>query len=96
MAAIAAAAGESTTEPDAASDSACAEAGVVMAALMGDFSATATGDERELMKAESSILDFSIMSFTLGENLTPEENSPASLLTSGPFALEFLEPSSSC
>jgi hypothetical protein len=91
-----AAAGESTPEPDAAPDRELTEAGTDVAAIMGEFSATATEDERELMKADSSILDCSIMSFTLGENFTPEENSPASLLTSGPFALEFLEPSWSC
>jgi hypothetical protein len=93
LAAGAAAAGESTPEPDAAPDRELAEAGTGVAASMGEFSATATEDERELMKAESSILDCSIMSFTLGENFTPEENSPASLLMSGPFALELFEPS---
>jgi hypothetical protein len=93
LAAGIAAAGESSPESDATPDNVLTEAGTGMAASMGEVSATATEDERELMKADSSILDCSIMSFTLGENFTPEENSPASLLTSGPFALEFLEPS---
>jgi hypothetical protein len=86
-------AGESSPEPDATPDSVLTEAVAGLAASVGEVSATAAEDERELMKADSSILDCSIMSFTLGENFTPKENSLASLLMSGPLALEFLEPS---
>jgi hypothetical protein len=65
-----------------------------VAATTGDISVASAGDDRELMKVISSILDCSIMLFTLGENLTPEENSLVSLLISGPLEVEFLVPSS--
>jgi hypothetical protein len=93
LAAGVAAVGEASPEPDAAPACERTEAGAGMAASMSEVSATASEEDRELMKADSSILDCSIMSFTLGENFTPEANSPASLLTSGPFAVEFLDPS---
>jgi hypothetical protein len=80
------AAGEASPKPDAAPACACTVTGAGMAAALCEISATASEEDRDLMKADSSILDCSIMSFTLGENFTPEENSPASLLTSGPNA----------
>jgi hypothetical protein len=58
-------------------------------------SAAAAEGARELMKAAILILDCSIICFTLGENLTPEEKSPASLLMSGPFEAAFFDPSCS-
>jgi hypothetical protein len=54
-------------------------------AIVGISSAAAAEGVREAMKAAISILDCSIISLTLGENLTPKEKSLASLLMSGPF-----------
>jgi hypothetical protein len=63
------------------------------AATFGCSSAATAEGAREFMKAAISIFYCSIICFTLGENLTPEEKSPASLLMSGPFEAAFLEPS---
>jgi hypothetical protein len=59
-------------------------AGGVSVVFSTGFSAAAAEADSDAMKAEISILDCSIMSLTLGENLTPEENSPANLFISGP------------
>jgi hypothetical protein len=90
-----AAAGQSAPIADTAQESACAStaAGDVAADTSCAFSVTAADEDSVLMKADSSSLDCSIISFTQGENLTPEENSPASLLLSGPFDVVFLDPS---
>jgi hypothetical protein len=64
-----------------------------MAAASCENSATASDEDKDLMNADNSTLDCSIMCFTLAENFTLDENSPASLLTSSPFAAEFLDPS---
>jgi hypothetical protein len=71
-------------------------AGGATSAVFAEFSAAAAKPASDLMRAEISSLDCSIISFTLGENLTPAENSPASLFMSGPLADERLAPSWSC
>jgi hypothetical protein len=71
-------------------------AGEATAADSEEFSATAAEPASDSMIAEISSLDCSIISFTLGENLTPAENSPVSLFMSGPLADERLAPSWSC
>jgi hypothetical protein len=75
-----------------AAQGACA-AFVVAAATSSNSSTMTAEGARELMKAAISIFDCSIICLTLGENLTPEEKSLASLLMSGPFEAAFLEPS---
>jgi hypothetical protein len=92
-AAGAATAGKTSSLPVVARGPSSASTGAGMAAVSCGSFAAAAGADKDLMNADSSTLDCSIISFTLGENFTPDQNSPASLLMSGPFAAEFLDSS---
>jgi hypothetical protein len=58
------------------------------AASKGDPAAAVSAAERASARALSLALDWSIIIFTLGENLTPDEKSLAILLTSGPLDVD--------